>query len=42
MRVLIDGHDSEGKLVLANTQLAAVLVRLGSETHAPEHAGQWT
>ena len=42
MRVLIDGHDSEGSLVLADNQLATVIVRLGSETHAPEHAGQWT
>lgn len=28
MRVLIDGHDSEGSLVLVDNQLAAVFVRL--------------
>ena len=28
MRVLIDGHDSEGRLILADDQLAAVIVRL--------------
>ncbi|MGF9757069.1 hypothetical protein AAII07_17840 [Microvirga sp. 0TCS3.31] len=28
MRVLIDGHDSEGNLILADGQLAAVIVRL--------------
>ena len=41
MRVLIDGHDSEGKLVLADNQLAAVIVRLDVESHEPEHKGLW-
>ncbi|MPR13098.1 hypothetical protein [Microvirga tunisiensis] len=41
MRVLIDGHDSEGRLILADGQLAAVIVRLDGETHAPEHKGLW-
>ena len=33
MRVLIDGHDSEGRLVLVDDQLAAVIVRL--DGHGP-------
>jgi hypothetical protein len=37
LRVLIDGHDSEGSLVLADNQLAAVIVRLDN----PEHTGLW-
>jgi hypothetical protein len=41
MRVLIDGHDSEGNLILANGQLAAVIVRLDGQTHHPEHKGLW-
>jgi hypothetical protein len=41
MRVLIDGHDSEGRLILADSQLAAVIVRLDGETHNPEHKGLW-
>jgi hypothetical protein len=41
MRVLIDGHDSEGYLVLADNQLAAVIVRLDGEHHDPEHKGWW-
>jgi hypothetical protein len=41
MRVLIDGHDSEGKLVLVNNQLAAVFVRLDGSAHSPEHQGLW-
>ena len=41
LRVLIDGHDSEGSLVLADNQLAAVIVRLDGEHHALEHAGRW-
>ncbi len=32
MRVLIDGHDSEGNLILADGQLAAVIVRLDGQT----------
>ena len=41
MRVLIDGHDSEGNLVLADNQLAAVIVRLDGEHHNPEHKALW-
>ena len=41
MPVLIDGHDSEGRLVLADDQLAAVIVRLAGEHHSPEHKGRW-
>ena len=41
MRVLIDGHDSEGNLILSDGQLAAVIVRLDGETHDPEHKGLW-
>jgi hypothetical protein len=40
-RVLIDGHDSEGKLILADGQLAALIVRHNGEHHAPEHRGCW-
>jgi hypothetical protein len=39
MRVLIDGHDSEGNLVLADGQLAAVIVRLDGEHRDPGHEG---
>ncbi len=41
MRVLIDGHDSEGRLVLADGQLAAVIVRLDGEAHDPAARGSW-
>ncbi len=41
MRVLIDGHDTEGNLVLAGNQLAAVFVRLDGTHHDPEHKGWW-
>jgi hypothetical protein len=41
MRVLIDGHDSEGKLILADNQLAAVFVRLDGNSHDSEHKGLW-
>ena len=41
MRVLIDGHDSEGYLVLADNQLAAVFVRLDGEHHDLERGGLW-
>jgi hypothetical protein len=40
MRVLIDGHDSQGNLVLADNQLAAVIVRLDGGHHDPEHMGR--
>jgi hypothetical protein len=41
MRVLIDGHDTDGRLVLADSQLAAVFVRLDGEHHDPGHRGWW-
>jgi hypothetical protein len=41
MRVLIDGHDTEGHLVLADNRLAAVFVRLDGTHHDPEHKGWW-
>jgi hypothetical protein len=41
MRVLIDGHDTDGRLILADGQLAAVVVRLDGSTHDPEHKGLW-
>jgi hypothetical protein len=41
LRVLIDGHDSEGRLVLADHQLAAVIVRLDGTHHDLEHKGWW-
>jgi hypothetical protein len=41
MRVLIDGHDTDGYLVLADNQLAAVFVRLDGTYHDLEHKGWW-
>jgi hypothetical protein len=41
MRVLIDGHDSEGKLILADGQLAAVIARLDGKAHPSKHRGWW-
>ena len=41
MRVLIDGHDTDGRLILADNQLAAVFVRLDGTYHDPEHKGWW-
>ena len=41
MRVLIDGHDAEGRLILADNQLAAVFVRLDGTHHDLEHKGWW-
>ncbi len=41
MRVLIDGHDAEGRLILADGQLAAVFVRLDGTHHDLEHKGRW-
>jgi hypothetical protein len=38
MRVLID---SQGNLILADDQLAAVIVRLDGEHHDPQHKGWW-
>jgi hypothetical protein len=40
MRVLIDGYDSDGRLILADDQLAAVIVLLDAEHHA-EDRGKW-
>ncbi len=40
MRVLIDGFDSDGRLILADDQLAAVIVLLDAEHHA-EDRGKW-
>ena len=39
MRVLIDGHDTDGRLILADNQLAAVFVRLDGTHHDPEYRG---
>jgi hypothetical protein len=39
--VLIDGHDTEGSLVLHDGQLIAVLARLDGESHDPEFKGRW-
>ena len=33
--------DNEGRLVLVNGALAAVLIRLADEIHAPELRGSW-
>ena len=39
--VLIDDQDSQGSLILADSQLVAVLVRLDGEIHPPEIRGRW-
>ncbi len=39
--VLIDGHDTQGQLVLANGDLCAVLARLDGDTHDPTMKGWW-
>jgi hypothetical protein len=41
MRVLIDGHDTEGKLVLVDGRLAAVIARLDGKAHPSKDRGQW-
>jgi hypothetical protein len=41
MRVLIDGHDSDGRLILAGDQLAAVIVLLEAEHHSPDTKAKW-
>lgn len=41
MRVLIDGKDTEGKLVLVDSQLAAVIARLDGKAHRLKHRGRW-
>ena len=39
--ILIDGHDTQGRLVLVDGQLVAVLARIDGEAHASEVKGQW-
>ena len=39
--VLIDGHDTEGSLLLHDGQLVAVLARLDGQSHDPEFKGRW-
>ena len=41
MRVRIDGHDSEGRLVLVDNQLVAVIVRLDGQSHHSKQRGLW-
>ncbi len=41
MRVLIDGFDSDGRLILADDQLTAVIVLLEAEHHTPGTTGKW-
>ncbi|WP_134495966.1 hypothetical protein [Microvirga pakistanensis] len=41
MSVLIDGYDTDGRLVLADNQLAAVFVRLDGTHHDAQHKGWW-
>ena len=41
VKVLVDGHDSEGRLIFANDQLSAVIVRLDGEAHAPDYRSLW-
>lgn len=41
LRVLIDGHDSEGRLIFADDHLSAVIVRLDGEHHDLQGKGLW-
>lgn len=41
VKVLIDSHDTEGRLIFADDQLSAVIVRLDGDAHAAEHRGRW-
>jgi len=41
VKVLVDGHDSEGRLIFANDQLSAVIVRLDGDAHAPDYKNLW-
>jgi hypothetical protein len=42
VKVRIDGHDSEGRLIFADDQLSAVIVRLAPPTFStPEEAEAW-
>ncbi len=39
--ILIDGHDTQGQLVLFDEQLVAVLARLDGDAHDPAMKGWW-
>ena len=39
--ILIDGHDTQGQLVLFEGQLAAVLARLDGDAHDPKMKNWW-
>jgi hypothetical protein len=39
--ILIDGHDTQGQLVLADGELTAVLARLDGDAHDPKQKGWW-
>ncbi len=39
--VLIDDHDTQGQLVLADGELCAVLARLDGDAHDPKMKGWW-
>jgi hypothetical protein len=39
--ILIDGHDTQGQLVLADGELTSVLARLDGDTHDPKLKGWW-
>ena len=41
VKVLVDGHDSEGRLIFADDHLTSVIVRLDGEAHLPEQKGHW-
>lgn len=41
INVLINSHDTEGRLIFANDQLSAVIARLDGEAHVPENKGLW-
>ena len=41
VKVLIDGQDSEGRLIFADGQLCAVIVQLDGESHLTEHKSFW-
>ena len=41
VRVLIDGHDSEGRPIFADDALTSVIVRLDGDAHLSEHKGRW-
>jgi hypothetical protein len=39
--ILIDGHDTQGQLVLFDSQLVAVLARLDGDAHDPAMKSWW-